>query len=179
MHSGYRSCDLDRLALKEKPKPSTPYPCPDPRPEDPRKQKGGHLRSTRGVGTPSGPSGERRAELGLIRTGCPGPRSVTGRRPHLLAEVPDAADLEGAAGLHVLALEEDGGAGHLGQRPALQQRTDPVEGLALCPLHGDSCGDTKVAAREPGRDPDVDPPSILGLSFPICTRRMGQGAFSL
>lgn len=50
---------------------------------------------------------------------------------HLLAEVPDAPDLEGADGLHVLALEEDSGARHLGQRPALQQGCGHVEGLCL------------------------------------------------
>lgn len=45
--------------------------------------------------------------------------------------MPDAADLEGASGLHVLTLEEDSGAGHLGQCPALQQRSDGVEVLPL------------------------------------------------
>lgn len=51
--------------------------------------------------------------------------------PHLLAEMPNAPNLEGAAGLHILTLEEDRHASHLGQCPALQQRCDHVEGLLL------------------------------------------------
>ena len=45
--------------------------------------------------------------------------------------MPDTANLEGARRLHILILEEDRHAGHLGQRPALQQRRDDVEGLTL------------------------------------------------
>ena len=45
--------------------------------------------------------------------------------------MPDTADLEGARRLHILILEEDRHASHLGQRPALQQRRDDVEGLTL------------------------------------------------
>ena len=54
--------------------------------------------------------------------------------PHLLTEMPDAPDLEGASGLHILTLEEDSRARHLGQCPALQQRCDHVEVLALSML---------------------------------------------
>ena len=45
--------------------------------------------------------------------------------------MPDTTDLEGARRLHILILEEDRHACHLGQRPALQQRRDDVEGLTL------------------------------------------------
>lgn len=70
--------------------------------------------------------------------------SLLPTRPHLLAEMPDAADLEGASGLHVLTLEEDSGAGHLGQCPALQQRSDgvevlPLRGLCQRGLHSSHC----------------------------------------
>ena len=51
--------------------------------------------------------------------------------PHLLAEMSNATDLEGASRLHILILEEDRHAHHLGQCPALQQRCDDVEVLTL------------------------------------------------
>lgn len=50
---------------------------------------------------------------------------------HLLAKMPDASDLEGTSGLHILTLEEDSRARHLGQCPALQQRRDSVEMFTL------------------------------------------------
>lgn len=50
-------------------------------------------------------------------------------RTHVLAEVPDAPDLEGARGLDVLQLHEDLGARGLGEGQALQDGRNDVEGL--------------------------------------------------
>ena len=84
--------------------------------------------------------------------------------PHLLAEMPDATDLEGACGLHILILEEDRCACHLGQWPALQQRCDYVEGLPPSTLgqrgfhpsihlHGLQEGTDVMTQAAPGKSP--------------------------
>lgn len=152
--NGHRTMTLRGWTLKRRPSPGCllllqQAPPPHPAPGTLKSRKvWGHLKSTPAVCIPSWPPGKRRNGVEGRGHGAPS-RSNTPAlpslrynltsallptHPHLLAEMPDAPDLEGAGRLHVLALEEDGGARHLGQRPALQQRRDHVEVPALSTL---------------------------------------------
>lgn len=67
-------------------------------------------------------------------------RPAGSRDSYLLAQVSDAADLEGAGGLRVLHLQVDTGASELGHGRTLQQRRVEVEVTrhgALWKTHGE------------------------------------------
>lgn len=127
-------------------------------PHPPSPPKKNYLRSTRSAGSPSWQPGKQEGEEERAQprgpktegsTGCPHytPPWTPPCHTHLLAEVPDAPDLEGAGGLHVLQLHVDLGPCHAGQGQALQERGHEVEGPLG--LHGRALPGVGVTAGVP------------------------------